>query len=321
MTPLPLERLPQHLLLATGVYVALLLILGALGRRAMGSSTLSEFYLAGRRMGFFVLLLTLFATQYSGNSMSGFPGQTYRRGLSYVMSVTFMVGIVSGYLLFAPRLFALAKKKRFITPTDFLAERFGSPLLSYASAAILAVTLFNFLLAQLLAMGSAFAGLTQGRIPYAAGVVGGALVILVYELLGGMRAVAWTDVLQGTLLIAGMLIVAVLVAGEAGGPAAVVSAIARIAPEKIAIESPQVCLTWLSNFLLLALGGPLYPQAIQRIYAARRAGELKNALTAMSFLPLVAITTVVYIGAVGIALFPGLSGVEADEITFRVIAR
>lgn len=158
------------------------------------------------------------------------------------------------------------------------------------------------------------------RIPYAAGVIGGAVVILVYELLGGMRAVAWTDVVQGCLLMVGMLIIAVLVSAEVGGPAAVVAAIARVAPEKITIESPRVCAVWLSNFLLLALGGPLYPQAIQRIYAARRAGELRRALTTMAFLPLVAITTVVFVGAVGIALFPGLTGVESDEITFKVIA-
>ena len=91
-------------------YVLLLLALGIAGRRAMRERTLSDFYLAGRNIGFFVLILTLFATQYSGNSMSGFPGQTYRRGLSYMMSVTFMIGIVAGYTLFAPRLFSIARR-------------------------------------------------------------------------------------------------------------------------------------------------------------------------------------------------------------------
>jgi hypothetical protein len=46
-------------------------------------SLLFTLLLAGRSIGFTVLLLTLFATQYSGNSLSGFPGQTYREGVAY----------------------------------------------------------------------------------------------------------------------------------------------------------------------------------------------------------------------------------------------
>ncbi|MEZ5332295.1 MAG: hypothetical protein R2991_09650 [Thermoanaerobaculia bacterium] len=71
-----------------------------LGRRRRSSKTLSDPYSPTARSGRGVLLLTLFATQYSGNSLSGFPGQTYREGLAYVMAVTFfMVAIVGGYLL------------------------------------------------------------------------------------------------------------------------------------------------------------------------------------------------------------------------------
>ncbi len=301
-------------------YVVVLLILGGLGRRAMREKTLADFYLAGRSIGFFVLLLTLFATQYSGNAISGFPGQTYRHGLSYIMSVTFMVGIVTGYLLFAPRLYEVARRRRFITPTDFLADRFGSSALSYLSALIFTVTLFNYLLAQLIAMGHAFEGLTEGRIDYMAGVIGGAAVILIYELLGGMRAVAWTDVLQGSLLLAGMILVALLIGTEIGSPAAVVAGIQRLAPEKLVIPDFQTCAVWLSNFLLLGLGAPLYPQAIQRIYAARRLGELRRALAGMAFLPLIGITTVVFIGTAGILLFPDLEALEADQVTFKVLA-
>ena len=163
---------PSMVTTAAVVYVLMLLGLGVFGRRAMRDPSLQEFYLAGRSIGLVVLLLTLFATQYSGNSLSGFPGKTYRSGLSYIMSVGFMVAIVSGYLLFAPRLVALARRKKFLTPTDYLRDRFGSPLLCYTSALIFAVTLCNFLLAQLMAMGHSLAGLTDGRIPYWAGVAG-----------------------------------------------------------------------------------------------------------------------------------------------------
>ena len=97
----------RHLLVAGALYVALLLLLGYLGRRARRAKTLSDHFLAGRNIGFLILLLTLFATQYSGNSLSAFPGRTYRTGLENVSMVVFMISIVAGYLLFAPRLFEL----------------------------------------------------------------------------------------------------------------------------------------------------------------------------------------------------------------------
>ena len=311
---------PSMVTTAAAVYVLMLLGLGVFGRRAMRDPSLQEFYLAGRSIGLLVLLLTLFATQYSGNSLSGFPGKTYRSGLSYIMSVGFMVAIVSGYLLFAPRLVALARRKRFLTPTDYLRDRFGSPLLCYTSAVIFALTLCNFLLAQLMAMGHSLAGLTDGRIPYWAGVAGGALVILIYECLGGMRAVAWTDAVQGVVLLLGLGLVAVLIFREIGSPAEIVAMVAARTPEKIANPSLQTCFAWLSSFLLLGLGAPLYPQAIQRLYAARRLRELRLALGTMAVVPLFAITTVVLVGLTGLALFDDLGTVGSDQVTFRVLA-
>lgn len=310
----------ELVLAACGAYIVLLLTLGALGRRAMSRPTLSEFFLAGRGLGFLVLLLTLFATQYSGNTMSAFPGKTYRSGLSYIMSVTFMAGIVSGYLFFAPQLVRRARQRRYLTPSDFLTDRFRNPTLSFIGSVIFVVTLCNFLLAQLMAMGHAFSGLTEGLVPYWVGVVGGATVILVYELLGGMRAVAWTDAVQGFILAAGLSLVLLLLFIEVGSPAAIVASLGASAPEKIANPGLKTCATWLSTFALLGMGAPLYPQAIQRLYAARKVDELRRALAVMAWIPLFAVTTVVFIGAVGIVLFPGLEQVESDKVTFKVLA-
>ena len=308
------------IVVATAIYVGLLLVIAWISRRARRESTLSDFYLAGRSIGLSVLLLTLFATQYSGNSLSGFPGQTYREGLAYYMSVTFMVAIVTGYLLFAPRLFALSRRHSFVTPGDFLRYRYRSRLIHGVGTTIFVLVLVNFLLAQLIAMGHAFAGLTDGRIPYELGVIGGALVILVYELMGGMRAVAWTDALQGSVLVVGLLLAVILLVDVVGSPAEIVARVAEVAPEKVAPPAWTTCALWFSNFLLLGLGAPLYPQAIQRIYAARRLAELRRALAAMAFLPHVAITTVVFISVTGIALFPDLGRLDSDQVTFRVLA-
>ena len=61
-------------------YIGLLLGLGVFARSQGAQTTLGEFYLAGRNLGGAVLLFTLYATQYSGNTLVGYPGEAYRLG-------------------------------------------------------------------------------------------------------------------------------------------------------------------------------------------------------------------------------------------------
>ncbi len=56
-------------------YLVSLLLIGVVGRMARKEDSLADFYLSGRNMGLFVLFLTLYATQYSGNTLIGMAGK------------------------------------------------------------------------------------------------------------------------------------------------------------------------------------------------------------------------------------------------------
>ncbi len=79
------------------VYVLSLLVIGWLGMRARKEHSMQDFYLAGRGIGFLVLLLTLYATQYSGNTLFGFTGRAYEKGFAWGVSIHFMTAIVVFY--------------------------------------------------------------------------------------------------------------------------------------------------------------------------------------------------------------------------------
>ena len=96
------------------------------GRLRRQENSLSDHYLGGRDIGLGVLVLTLFATQYSGNALLGYPGEAYRLGFAWVMTIGFMMAIVVVYLLFAPCLHRLAKHRGYVTPGDWVDHRFGS---------------------------------------------------------------------------------------------------------------------------------------------------------------------------------------------------
>ena len=299
------------------IYLGLMIGLGVLARLRISKrdgESLSEFYLAGRSLGPLVLLLTLYATQYSGNTVVGYPAEASRLGYAWIMSVSFMMAIIVVYLLYAPRLQRLARARGFVTPGDWVDYRFGSKPLSLLTNLLLVVSIANYLLAQLMAMGHVVAGISGNLIPYWIGVLVLVLVIIIYETLGGLRAVAWTDVAQGSMLLIGLF---GLLYAVAPGPAhwqALTDWLSTHAPEKTAVPSGEVAARWFSSILLVGFSGAVYPQAIQRIYAAGSVRALKRSLQWMIFMPLITMPVVVLVGLVGVRRFTDLEGIAADQI-------
>ena len=306
--------------LAVGVYLAAILAVGYAARRQREGESLAQFYLAGRQLGGPVLLLTLYATQYSGNTLIGYPGEAYRLGFSWVMSIGFMMAIIVVYLLFAPRLRHLAQRFRFVTPGDWFTYRFGSPALTLVANLLLVAAIANYLLAQLMAMGLITAGLSGGAVPYWVGVVLLTLVVLVYETVGGMRAVAWTDTVQGLMLMVGLTGLLIAAAPTPDHLTRVTEWIGATSPEKTAVPSWEVCRNWMSTLVLIGFSGAVYPHAIQRIYAARDTTSLRRSFSVMVFLPILTTGSVFLVGLLGIEQLAGAGPIEADQVMPLMLA-
>ena len=301
-----------------GVYLSSLIAIGFVGYKARRDHSLRDFYLAGKGIGFVALLLTLYSTQYSGNTLFGFTGKTYRIGYAWAMCIHFMTAVIVFYLLLAPKLHRVARRHGFITPGDFLNHRFDLPALNALATIIMVVAISNYLLAQLMAMGRALEGLTRldPERAYIYGVVLLALIIVVYETLGGFRAVVWTDVIQGSVLLVGFGILLVLVFQNFGSLRAATETLLNSPPEgppKVRAPDANRCREWLSYVLVVGMGGALYPQAIQRIYAARSANILRRSLAVMAFLPLTTTLIAVIVGIIGAAYIPGLTSATTDR--------
>ena len=298
----------------TGAYLLMMIGVGVLAKTKRQSDSLSDFYLAGRSLGPLVMLLTLYATQYSGNTVVGYPAEASRLGYAWIMSISFMMAIVVGYLLYAPKLQRVGRREGFVTPGDWVDYRFNSKTLSLLTNLLLVISIGNYLLAQLMAMGHVVAGISGNLVPYWVGVLILLIVIIVYETLGGLRAVAWTDIIQGSMLFIGLT---GLIYAVAPGPShwqALTEWLNQHAPDKTAIPSAEVTTRWVSTVILIGFSGSIYPQAIQRIYAARSTRALKQSLSFMIFMPLLTMPVVVLAGLVGFRRFTTLDGVAADQL-------
>ena len=302
-----------------GGYLVIMLGLGLLGRLHQKERSLRDFYLAGSSFGFAVLFLTLFATQYSGNTLLGFAGRSYQQGTTYIVSVTFMVLVITVFMIYAPRLFHLARRFGYITPADFVYHRFGSHPLRIFCVALLCWGLANYVLEQLVAMGHGVEAISGGRMSFMQGVLLLVGVMLIYESLGGMRAVAWTDAVQGSLLLCGCAVILYTLVTADGGLAAAADGVRSTAPAKLESPDAEGLRSWVSTLLMLGLGVALYPHAIQRIFAARDETSLRRSLGAMAFMPLGTTLLAFLIGFIALSRFPGLSELESDKVTIYVL--
>jgi len=309
---------------ALGIYFLALVAVAEVARRARIDRTPADHFLAGRGLGVFVLFLTLYATTYSGNSLLGYPGEAYRRGFSWIMATGFMMAIIVTFHLLVPRLRPVASRHGFVTPGDWVRHRFagqsGGGALRVAVATLMAIALANYLLAQLTAMGLVAHRFTGGQLPYWAGVVGLAGLILFYETLGGMRAVAWTDAAQGILMLGGLGTLLYWLLDDAGGMAAITARIAEMRPDAVAVPSRRESVNWASTLVLMGLASVCYPQSIQRIYAAESARGLRRAMAWMTFMPLATVLVVTLIGIAAIPRLEHLGALQADTVMPRLLA-
>lgn len=302
-----------------GLYLTSLIGIGLWGRLKRKEESLSDFYLAGRGMGLFVLFLTLYATQYSGNTIVGYAGKAYRDGFLALVTVTFMMSVIGGYMLFAPRLYRLSSRHGFITIGDYIQHRFGSRTLTIVVVLICILALGNYILTNLKAIGHIVEASTGGRVSFTQGVLYLSLIMVIYETLGGLRSVAWTDVIQGLIFLAGCVVIFGAIEYLYGGMGRAAMYFSENQPRFLAPPSWEEKRIWASTLLLIFFAIPIYPQAIQRIYAARDEKTLRRSFQIMVFMPLVTTLLIVLVGIIGSSEIPGLQRDGSEEITLLLL--
>jgi Na+/proline symporter len=300
-------------------YLTSLILIGFAGKFASKEESLKDFYLGGQGFGVGVLFLTMYATQYSGNSLIGFAGSAYRNGWFFVVGVTFMIAIVAGYLLYAPKLFPISKKHGFITVGDYINFRYSSQTLTYLIVGISIFALSNYMLTNLKAIGYIMEYVTGGGIGFTEGIIFMAIIMVIYETLGGMRSVAWTDAIQGVLLFVGVIIIFSVVMVHYGTLDANTTLFLQNRPELFSDVTLANQITWLSVIILIFFGISVYPQAIQRIYSAKNETTLRRSLSLMVVMPLLTTLPLIIIAIIGSAHFPDLDKAGSEQIILLML--
>jgi solute:Na+ symporter, SSS family len=160
------------------------------------------------------VVTTTFATWFGAETVMGIPARFVEGGLGEVVEDPFGAGmcLVLVGAFFASRLY----KMKLITIGDYYRKRYGEGVEVFCSVAII-LSYLGWVAAQITALGMVFSLLTGGAISPHMGMVIGTTIVLVYVLIGGMLAVAWTDFMQMIVLVVGLSLIAMYASDLAGG--------------------------------------------------------------------------------------------------------
>ena len=187
------------------IYLCFLLIVGLKTYRL--SKTQEDYLLAGRKLGPWV---TAFSERASGESawlLLALPGAAITIGMGELWSVIGIIcGIIASWFIIAEKLRLETEKYGALTIPEYLHRRYNdqSNIIRLFSSIIIAFFFLFYVSAQFHASGKVINSLFN--LDSIVGITIGAVIIVTYTLMGGFYAVAWTDLVQGILMIGTLII-------------------------------------------------------------------------------------------------------------------
>ncbi|PKH10636.1 sodium/pantothenate symporter [Planomicrobium sp. MB-3u-38] len=303
------------------VFLILIFFIGYWSSRKLASSSnfIADYFLGGRELGGFVLAMTMVATYGSASSFLGGPGTAYTMGFGWVLLA--MTQVVTGYfvLMILGKKFAImARRYKAVTMIDFLKARYDSKAVVLLSALSIIIFLFSAMAAQWIGGARLIESLTG--LSYNSALFLFAVSVLVYVTIGGFRAVALTDAVQGAVMLIGTLIllVAVIVAG--GGIPNIVQDLINENPNLVTPYGAEGNLSaaYVSSFwILVGVGVVGLPQIAVRAMSYKNSRSMHRALIIGTL-----VTGIIMLNMhlIGVFARPILPGIEVGDKVIPLIA-
>lgn len=175
-------------------------------------NSMSDFYLGGKKMGFWAVAFSARATGESGWLLIGLTGMGAMAGYSaYWVVLGELLGVFISWQYMAKRFKRRSDDYKSITIPDYLQSHFKSSTntLRIISASVLVVFVVIYVASQMDVTGIAFESMLD--IDYRIGALIGFFIVLAYIFVGGFVAAVWSDMFQGVLMFFGLVLLPIVV--------------------------------------------------------------------------------------------------------------
>jgi solute:Na+ symporter, SSS family len=202
------------------IYLAIVLYIGIFAfRRAKGKEKAEDYFLAGRSIGPFVFLFSLFGTNMTAFAILGSSGHAFTNGIVTYGLMASSSGLVIPLTIFliGTRVWALGKEHGFMTPVQMFRDRWECSHIGTVISVVQAALLVPYIIIGIMGGGTVLNTVSGGLVPFWFGGAIVALVVMGYVFFGGMQGTAWVNTFQTSLfLIFGGIALVVIGVGMGG---------------------------------------------------------------------------------------------------------
>lgn len=255
------------------IYIAVMLGIGIYSSKYTGS--INDFVLGGRNVGSWLTAFAYGTSYFSAVVFIGYAGQF---GWAYGVSSTWigignaLIGSLLAWVILGKRTRAMSKHLGATTMPEFFEKRFFSKGLKICSAIIVFIFLIPYTASVYNGLSRLF-GMAFG-IDYSYCIIAMALLTAVYVILGGYKATAINDFIQGIIMLGGIAAVVIFTLNNQGGFTSALSKLGEISDVGVPAGSLASCfgpdpINLLGVIILTSLGTWGLPQMVQKFYAIK----------------------------------------------------
>ncbi|AJA90589.1 sodium:pantothenate symporter [Borreliella chilensis] len=278
---------------------------------------LNKYFLANRNINFIIMALLFSSSYISASSFISGPSAVYKYGLSFILLATIQIPTtLIAFIVVGERLNRESKKINAINIIDYIRYRYNSDFLALLSGFVL-IFFSMFLISAQLIGGAKLIEVFWG-IDYAVGLLFFTVLIFIYVFFGGFKAVAYTDLIQGFLMLVSSVILFSKILDLGGG----ISNLFKIAissldknlllPSNVDLKPQYIVSFW----ILIGIGVLGHPQIINNFIAFKDENVIKFSLPISTFIISFLIILMHLIGFFAIILFPDLN--PNDKVVLNV---
>jgi SSS family transporter len=265
--------------------------------------SLSDYLVAGRQLGGWVVALSFYATFMSTNTFIGAAGKSWDVGLIWCLGIFVYVGLCGlSWFVVAPRFVPLTRQYDSLTVADFLGHHYQSTSLRRSAGLIILVASIIYLVA--IYQGSALALAIFLDLDYQLCVLLVFLVVTGYTLAGGFQSVVLTDALQGSLMVIGAVGMFIALLNKGGGLGKMLEQVQ---------QQDSALVSWQGNLPLLAVLGyalavgikyVVEPRQLSRFYGLKNKQAMRTAAWVAPLLITITYISLLPVGTLARAVVP-----------------
>lgn len=277
-----MEALRSEIIIGfVAAYLAFCVAVGLWAMRRTHSA--SDFFVAGRSLGPFVVAMAIFSSTLSGFGFVGGPGLVYATGASSLWMVAVSgIGYGVGFWLVAKRIRMVTEVRRCLSLPDVVAARYNSEGARFLTALTILLGVMGYLATQILALALVMQSILQGTEAFAdvslvSCVLFATAILVFYSVTGGIIASVYTDLVQGAVMIAAGLLIVIAAASVFDGgieqASAIVLADNSEAMMPFGTAGIIACLSW---FFIFGLGLAGQPHLITKMMMNKRISDNRS---------------------------------------------